>query len=154
MRLQRPVTCLVAFFSTALAPAAPPPADSQAPKTTLSQPAAVVPIMVTFRCPHVNVAFQLTPTGADAGGWTGHNESKSDVHVATLTKRSNLGVEYDTMVCVYTLQTDGKVIQDSHVTIVERNAPPQQPICNYNTDIMGFVCRPLKPGEKYADSAK
>jgi hypothetical protein len=149
MRLQRLVACLVALSCIALAPAAPPTTPSPAPKTTSSQalPSSVVPL--TYRCPAVNVTFQLTPTGADAAGWTGHNENKSNLQVAAVTKRGNLGVEYDTMICVYTLQTDGKTLQDNHVTIVERNAPPQYPVCDGRSEIMGFVCRQLKPGEKY-----
>ena len=154
MRLQRLVACLVALSCTARAPAAPPPVPSPAPKTASGYvpPPAGVPLI--FRCPHVNVAFQLTPTGADAAGWTGHNENKPDLPVAALTKRSNLGVEYDTIICVYTLHTDGKLLQDNHVTIVERNAPSQYPMCEGRVEIMGFVCRQLRPGEKYTETAR
>jgi len=140
------LAALSAFSASAEAPGTQP----RAAGAKAVGPLQIGGAPVLFPCPVVNMTLQFSPVGADAPGWNGHGESKSNVAPAYLTKRKNPGLGFDTVICVYNLPTAGGVIQDSALTIVERNPPPSHPICEGVLGATkGWSCRALKPNEKY-----
>ena len=145
-------TLLLVFgLGASVASAGPPPTPTPALKLNEGAPRLPLEGPVVYRCPKVNITFQIAPTGANAAGWNGHAEAKTNVSASVTWRTPNPGVEYDTILCVYNFRNEGKTIQDHRVTVVGRNAPPDKPICETITDLdhIGFKCRPLKPNEKY-----